>query len=397
MREELTLLDLKRNIFWADYYSEKHRFKNFNRRKHGVTINDDFLSILANNQFLTAQHFVFFQSLFTYYYGEHLVLSLDCHLFPEFIPDITNSILPNMMVTQFRQDSTQNSQNSFTNFELFQEQEQKQIEHDQSENLSIFSKTLNFIKTLNPLRFFWKNKPKQEDDFKENYFNQYKTNSQENVVNQQNQELLQKFNFQVKNITYIKKDPLEPTQVISKSEMKISNVIFLENEKGRYQFNKLNIQINNLKNRYKFSQNLQNNFFSLFKYTYIPINLQNNHWLCAIIQFQENKIQYLDSNYSKQDNVVEGLEKMLNYKNENTKWQITCDSPKQENSFDCGIFCLMALYQLYKTSNLIQYNQYNQQDINSFRKQLLYLAIIESQIDINQKLLNIILDFKHKN
>lgn len=49
MSEELTLLKVKQKIFWADYYSESYKFKNFNTRKHGVTINNDFLSILANN------------------------------------------------------------------------------------------------------------------------------------------------------------------------------------------------------------------------------------------------------------------------------------------------------------------------------------------------------------
>ncbi|CAD8181640.1 unnamed protein product [Paramecium octaurelia] len=397
MSEELTLLKVKQKIFWADYYTERYKFKNFNFRKHGVTINNDFLSALANNEFLTAQHLIYFQQMFQYYYGEFLVLSLDCHVFPEFIPDITNFILPNMIATQFKQESGKDFQNSFSNFESWQEQEQQQTQTTQSENNSIFYKTLNLIKSLNPLKFFRKSQPQQEEvDFQGNYTNPFPIN-QQNIVTQQNQEILQKYNFQVKNITYIKKDPQEPSQVIAKGEMKINNIIILENEKGKYQFNKLNIQIENLKNRYKFSTMVQSNLFSLFKYTYIPINLQNNHWLCAVVEFKENKIQYLDSNFGIQNNVVEGLEQMLNYKGEQTKWEILFNSPKQENSFDCGVFCLMALYQLYKTGKFIQTHQYNQQDIYSFRKQLLYLAIIESQSDINQKLLNIILDFKHKN
>ncbi|CAD8085442.1 unnamed protein product [Paramecium primaurelia] len=397
MSEELTLMKIKQKIFWADYYKERHKFKNFNFRKHGVTINNDFLSALANNEFLTAQHLIYFQKMFSFYYGEFLVLSLDCHVFPEFIPDITNFILPNMIATQFNQKSTLQSQNSFSNFEQCQQQEEQQNQQTQNQNSSIFYKTLNLIKSLNPLKFFGKQLPKQEEiDFQENYSNSFITN-QQNIDTQQNQQILQKFNFQVKNITYLKKDPQKSSQIIAKSEMKINNVIFLENEKGKYQFKKLNIQLENLKNRYKFSTLNQSNFFSLFKYTYIPINLQNNHWLCAIVEFKENKIQYLDSNFAISNNVVEGLEKMLNYKGEQTKWQIIYNSPKQENSYDCGIFCLMALYQLYKTGKFIQTHSYNQQDIYSFRKQLLYLAIIESQSDINQKLLNIILDFKHKN
>lgn len=60
MSEELTLMKIKQKIFWADYYKERHKFKNFNFRKHGVTINNDFLSALANNEFLTAQHLIYF-------------------------------------------------------------------------------------------------------------------------------------------------------------------------------------------------------------------------------------------------------------------------------------------------------------------------------------------------
>ncbi|CAK86408.1 unnamed protein product (macronuclear) [Paramecium tetraurelia] len=392
MSEELTLQKVKENIFWADYYKESYKFKDFNIRKHGVTINDDFLSVLANNQYLTAQHFVFFQGMFSYYFGEFLVLSLDCHVFTEFIPDVSNTILSNMMVTQYQQKSTPNL---FQMFESQYEQEQQSTQETQSQNNSIFQKTLNLIKFLNPLRFLRKSQPQQDLNLQDSFSNQFSF-SYQNEVSQQ-KELLQKYNFQVKSISYEKKDQQEPTQGIAKGEMKINNVIILENEKGKYQFNKLNIQIKNLKEKYKFSTLVQKNIFSLFKYTYIPINLQNNHWLCAIVDFNENQIQYLDSNYQIQNNVVEGLEQMQNYQGEQTKWQIIEGSPKQENSFDCGIFCLMALYQLYKKGKLIQPNSYNQQDINSFRKQLLHLAVIESQHDINQKLLNIILDFKHPN
>ncbi|CAD8176490.1 unnamed protein product [Paramecium pentaurelia] len=392
MTEELTLMKVKQKIFWADYLNEQYKFKNFNTRKHGVTINDDFLSVLANNQFLTAQHFVFFQQMFSYYYGEFQVLSLDCHVFTEFIPDVTNSILPNMMVTQYQYDSTRDS---FQTFEQSYQQEQQQTQQTQNKGDSVFSKISNIFKTINPLQFIRKSQPPQNLDQQDNFSNQFNIGQQDQ--NSQQNELLQKYKFEVKNITYIKKDPKEPSQVIAKGQIKINNVILLENEKGKYQFNKLNIQIENLKAKYKFSSQIQKNIFSLFKYTYIPINLQNNHWLCAIVEFSENQIQYLDSNFAKQDNVVEGLEKMLNYKGEQTQWQIIEGSPKQENSFDCGIFCLMALYQLYKTGNFIQPNQYKQQDIKSFRKQLLHLAVIESQSDINQKLLSIILDFKHQN
>lgn len=53
MNEELTLFKVKQKIFWADYYNEEHKFQKFNFRKHGVTINNEFLRILAHNEYLT--------------------------------------------------------------------------------------------------------------------------------------------------------------------------------------------------------------------------------------------------------------------------------------------------------------------------------------------------------
>jgi len=44
----------------------------------------------------------------------------------------------------------------------------------------------------------------------------------------------------------VKKDPNEKSKIVSKSEMKITNFVVLENEKGSFKHNRLNVLINNL-------------------------------------------------------------------------------------------------------------------------------------------------------
>lgn len=48
MSEELTLLQIRKKIFYADYFKENHKFEKFNFRKNEVTITIDFLDKLAN-------------------------------------------------------------------------------------------------------------------------------------------------------------------------------------------------------------------------------------------------------------------------------------------------------------------------------------------------------------
>ncbi len=87
---------------------------------------------------------------------------------------------------------------------------------------------------------------------------------------------------------------------------------------------------------------------------FIPVNINNNHWACVVIFFQEERIQYYDSlgwegvNYMKavfqylQD---EWMEKHDGQKMPNVdRWKLvstTTDTPKQENGFDCGVYTCM--------------------------------------------------------
>ena len=114
----------------------------------------------------------------------------------------------------------------------------------------------------------------------------------------------------------------------------------LLNERGGYNFQ----QINNWVERDMFCK----------KKMILPINLGNEHWATAVIDFEMKTIKYLDSLGRNGDRYLYALLmflmdswKKLNHQTilpQVEKWKLighTYDVPQQQNSYDCGVFCCM--------------------------------------------------------
>lgn len=103
----------------------------------------------------------------------------------------------------------------------------------------------------------------------------------------------------------------------------------------------------------------------------IPINVNENHWVCAMVDFKNKKILYLDSlcNTSNRSSFMY-LERIKDYVIKQSERKIGQDfelvhlpSQQQNNGFDCGIFILMNLLQLAKDIPFIL----TQKDASDFR------------------------------
>ena len=91
---------------------------------------------------------------------------------------------------------------------------------------------------------------------------------------------------------------------------------------------------------------------------YIPVNINNQHWVLVVINFQHKKIQYYDSSsYPGQtyaNNILRFvLDEATNEPNRVTRniqmsgWTIDINTdvlPKQHNNYDCGIYICMYSY-----------------------------------------------------
>ncbi|KAL6927513.1 hypothetical protein ACO0SA_003812 [Hanseniaspora valbyensis] len=103
----------------------------------------------------------------------------------------------------------------------------------------------------------------------------------------------------------------------------------------------------------------------------IPINLNENHWVCSMVDFRKKQIVYLDSmcNNKNRSSFIY-LERIKEYVIKQSENKIGQDfeikhleCPQQNNGFDCGIFVLMNLLQLAKDFPFIL----TQKDASSFR------------------------------
>lgn len=103
----------------------------------------------------------------------------------------------------------------------------------------------------------------------------------------------------------------------------------------------------------------------------IPINVNENHWVCAMVDFKNKKILYLDSlcNTSNRSSFMY-LERIKDYVIKQSERKIGQDfelvhlpSQQQNNGFDCGIFILMNMLQLAKDIPFVL----NQNDASDFR------------------------------
>ena len=91
---------------------------------------------------------------------------------------------------------------------------------------------------------------------------------------------------------------------------------------------------------------------------YIPVNINNQHWVLVVINFQHKKIQYYDSSsYPGQtyaNNILRFvLDEATKEPNRVTRniqmsgWTIDINTnglPKQDNNYDCGIYICMYSY-----------------------------------------------------
>jgi len=93
------------------------------------------------------------------------------------------------------------------------------------------------------------------------------------------------------------------------------------------------------------------------KYLIIPVNLNNKHWVLAVICMAEKKIRWFDSLGGTNDTILRGLlsylkdewkSKVRSQPFQDTDWElVNCpsDLPRQNNTKDCGVFlCLFAAY-----------------------------------------------------
>jgi len=104
------------------------------------------------------------------------------------------------------------------------------------------------------------------------------------------------------------------------------------------------------------SKNVPGQDIFLLDKIFIPVNLSNVHWACAVIFMQERRIQFYDSMGGDGKYYLDALFRYVKdeWKNKNDgkelphadEWKlVTCrpDTPRQENGFDCGVFtCMFA-------------------------------------------------------
>ena len=122
-----------------------------------------------------------------------------------------------------------------------------------------------------------------------------------------------------------------------------------------------------------------------FDIVYIPININNNHWILATIESFKCKVTVYDSFKSNQSNVLTNLHSYINMKynqyykvNLTNHWCFTQEYniPLQKNTYDCGVF-LCKIAQI-KSLNSDCFNFFAR-DMDYYRKNVL-LSILTSKI-----------------
>ncbi len=156
---------------------------------------------------------------------------------------------------------------------------------------------------------------------------------------------------------------------------------------------------NSCENRYNF-KNVSNwtmfipkdNIFQL-KQMFIPCHLNNNHWVCVIVDFEQKIIDYYDSigdvTHTKVTNcITQYLKDVWNeiYHNDKfitNEWNVRNNFsdlgnfPIQDNLTDCGVY--MCVYVYYRAHN-IAFN-FSCKDIVIFRRRLA-LSIIQCDLSL---------------
>jgi len=108
----------------------------------------------------------------------------------------------------------------------------------------------------------------------------------------------------------------------------------------------------------------------------IPINVNNNHWCLAVINFQKKRFEYYDSLGGRNRSCLENLKKYVidehkNYRKEDVAledWEFVHpqDIPHQRNGCDCGVFTTQYADHLSENRQL----SFSQADMPAFRRKM---------------------------
>ena len=123
---------------------------------------------------------------------------------------------------------------------------------------------------------------------------------------------------------------------------------------------------------------IRGDIFELDK-LFIPININNNHWILAVIFIKEKRIQIYDSMLAPGTRYLSRLFEYLKCEFQEKKnsigswhnWQLVpCnyDTPKQLNGYDCGVFVCMFIHFIADNRELL----FNQNDVNNYRNFIAY-------------------------
>jgi hypothetical protein len=129
-------------------------------------------------------------------------------------------------------------------------------------------------------------------------------------------------------------------------------------------------------NTTKVNKYLQKKKFSKFLKVFAVINIENTHWILYYGNLNFQKHFILDSlGFRNNVEYVKILISNLNdfYKNgmSNWKWDFSLEYPKQNNSYDCGVFVMKYLEYLALNKKF----DFNQEKMLTFRKEILLKII----------------------
>lgn len=145
----------------------------------------------------------------------------------------------------------------------------------------------------------------------------------------------------------------------------------------------------NFKQVEKYTKNIN---LADYKNIFIPVHVDNNHWIIVILDLKNNTFKLFDCLY--QNKYLEKIYKDINqYIKDITKRNINLeiidhDSPVQKNNFDCGIYLLTITYFLSINKDI---KELNGKDMNYYRKKLLFSVLSKNEnllkdIEINYEI-----------
>jgi hypothetical protein len=116
---------------------------------------------------------------------------------------------------------------------------------------------------------------------------------------------------------------------------------------------------------------------------FIPMHINNNHWILAVIDMPNHQILQYDSHNSNNEihhTLLEPLKRWVSDQSghsiDASSWPIIAQrTPQQQNGFDCGVFLLIILRRLINNQPL----NFTQADIPNTRRQIV-ADIIHNQL-----------------